>query len=100
MGLVAGTILGVAAGLFLQSKKGKQATKDLMKKSASLQAKLMKEVGKAENLTKEKYEKIVDQIMAYYAASREVAKTEVPEIRAFLLSKWASINNQIKAAKK
>jgi gas vesicle protein len=99
-GLLAGAILGVAAGLFVQSKQGKQMAKDLQKKAQKLQIKLLKELKNAKELSREKYEEIVDKMMAYYLQSKEVAKAEVPEIRRFLMKNWTQIEKQLKSLKK
>ena len=39
VGMLIGAAIGVAAATFLQSKKGKELTKDLQKKTAALQKK-------------------------------------------------------------
>lgn len=96
-GLLAGAILGVAAGLFLQSKKGKDMTKDLMKRAEKLRAKLLKELAQVTDLTREKYEEVVDTVVEYYVKSKEIAKTEIPEIRKFLLMQWSQIEKTMKS---
>ncbi len=98
-GLLAGAMLGVAAGLFLQSKKGKQMTKEMQKKANKLQIKLMKELKEAKHLTKEKFEELVDKMMAYYVQTKEVAKTEIPAIRSYLVKSWSQIQKQIESIK-
>ncbi len=100
VGFVAGSILGVAAALFLQSPEGKRRSKELMRKSQKLHAHLMKELHSRGDITKQKYHDVVDQVMAYYTKSREVTKNELPEIRRFLLAKWKEIEKEMKAARK
>lgn len=97
VGLLAGTIIGMAAGLFLQSKKGKTMTKELAKKAAKLQTKLAKQLGDAEHLTQEKYEEVVNSVMDYYVKTKEIAKSEVPEIRNFLMTRWNEIKKSMKS---
>lgn len=97
LGLMVGTIIGVAAGLFVQSKKGKELLKDAEKKAAVLQAKLMKELKNAENLTKDKYEEIVDKVTNYYVKTKDVTKKEVPEIKKLMMKKWSAIEKQLKS---
>jgi len=99
-GLLAGAMLGVATGLFLQSKKGKQMTKEMQKKANKLQAKLLKELKETESLTKEKYEELIDKMMDYYVQTKEVAKTEIPAIRSYLVKSWTHIQKQIDCIKK
>ncbi|HVM90620.1 MAG TPA: YtxH domain-containing protein [Verrucomicrobiae bacterium] len=97
-GIAAGAILGLAAGLFLQSKKGKEMTKDARKKAMVIQKQVMKRLNDTGEMTKETYEKIVDDVVKYYAKSKEIAAKEVPEVRAFLLSKWKEIDQAMKEA--
>jgi len=98
-GVLIGTIIGVATGFFLQSKDGKSLIKDANKKGKALQMKLMKEMKKAEGMTKAKYTELVDTTMAYYTKSKEIAEKDVPQIRRFLLGKWKEIEKELKSAK-
>ena len=98
-GLVAGAILGVAAGLFLQSRKGKELTKEAQKKAMQLQMQVMKKLQNVEMLSKETYTEIVDHVLGYYQKTKEVAEMEVPGVRKFLLSRWAEIQKQFKNVK-
>ncbi len=93
---MAGAVLGLAAGLFLQSRRGKELTKDAQKKAVQLQTKVIKRLQNMEHLTRERYEEVVDDVLEYYAKSREVAKKEIPQVRAYLLSKWKMIESQLK----
>lgn len=95
-GIVIGSILGVAAGLFIQSRRGKQLTKDAGRRAVQLQAQLMKKLRNIGNLTKEKYTDIVEHMLAYYMKTKEIAKNEVPEVRAYLLKKWKEIEREYK----
>lgn len=96
VGMVVGSVMGLAAGFFLQSRKGKELTKDAEKKALQLQAKIMKKVQDIESLSKEKYTEVVDDVLAYYEKSQEIAKKEVPEVRAMLLKKWKTIESKLK----
>lgn len=98
LGLVAGSIIGMAAGFFLQSKDGQKLLKDGQKKAEKLQAALMKELSKDTHLTKKRYEALVDKMMKYYMTGKQITKTEAPAIRSFLMKKWKSIETQLKKA--
>ncbi len=96
-GLAAGAIIGLAAGLFLQSRKGKELTKDARKKALVLQKQVMKRIEKAGVMSKEVYEDIVDDVVKYYGKSKDIAAKEIPEVRAFLMSKWKEVDSAMKA---
>jgi len=98
-GLLAGAILGIAAGVFLNTPKGKKMTKDMEKQMQVLQKQLMKKIKEAEGMSKEKYEELVDDMMAYYEKSKQMAKDELPAARAYLMKKWKDIEKQMKSAK-
>jgi len=95
-GLAAGAILGLAAGLFMQSRKGKELTRDAMKKAKLLQKQVQKKLKSAENLTKDTYEEIVDYVVHYYSKSKEIAEKEMPVVKKFLMDQWKSIESEIK----
>lgn len=99
-GLAAGAILGLAAGLFMQSRKGKELTKDAQKKAAELQKQVMKKLKEGQELTKDKYEEVVDHVIAYYTKSKQLAAKEVPQARKFLMSRWKGIESEIKKGMK
>ena len=99
-GLAAGAILGLAAGLFMQSKKGKALTKDAQKQAMDLQKQVMKKLKEGQDLTKDKYEEAVDHVLDYYTKSRQLAKKEVPEARKFLMSRWKGIESEMKKGMK
>ncbi len=94
-GLLAGAIMGAAAGLFLKSAKGKELTKEAQAKAKELQKKLMKKLKNVESLTKESYESLVEDLMSHYEDTKEIAKKDLPQIRTFLLKKWSEIKKQL-----
>ena len=95
-GMVIGSVIGIAAGFFLQSRKGKEFTKDAEKKAMQLQGKVMKKLQDVESLTKEKYTEVVEDVLAYYEKSQEIGKKELPAVRATLMKKWKAIDAKLK----
>lgn len=95
-GLAAGAALGLAAGLFLQSRKGKELTRDAMKKAQLLQKQVQKKIASAGDMTKEKYEDIVEYVLHYYTKTKEIAEKEVPMVRKFLMDQWKLIDSEMK----
>ena len=98
-GLMVGSILGMAAGLFLQSRKGKELTKDAQKKAMQLQAQVMKKLDNVKKLTKEKYEEVVEHVLAYYKTTKEVSEKEMPIVRKFLMDRWKTMQEYLKDLK-
>ncbi len=98
-GLVAGAALGVATAYYLNSPKGKKMLHDAEKKAVEMQKKLMKEIDKTKNLTKERYEEIVEKILAYYAKTKDINAKEMPEIKEYLMDKWKAIQKEYKSVK-
>jgi len=95
-GVAAGAIIGLAAGLFLQSRKGKELTKDARKKAMVLEKQVMKRIGQAGEMTKEVYEEIVEDVVKYYGKSKDLAAKEIPEVRKFLMSRWKDVEKAMK----
>jgi len=95
-GLAAGAALGLAAGFFLQSRKGKELTRDAMKKAQLLQKQVQKKIKAAGDMSKEKYEDIVDYVVDYYSKSKEIAQKEIPTVRKFLMDQWKGIEKEMK----
>ena len=94
-GLAAGAILGLAAGLFLQSRKGKELTKDAEKKAKMLQKQVMKKLETAGDMSKEKYTEMVDQVVEFYQKSKDVASKEAPQVRKYLLGRWNEVKGYL-----
>lgn len=98
-GLLVGAAVGVAAATFLQSKQGKQLTKDLQKKTVALQKKVTMELKKVGDLTKESYQELVDKVVAYYVKTKDIAENEIPEVKKLLLAHWKNIEKELKSVK-
>ena len=98
-GLAAGAALGMAAGLFLQSRKGKELTKDAQKKVKVLQKQVMKRLEDVEDISKEKYAEIFEQVVSFYEKSKDIATKEAPQVRKYLLSRWKEIQGYLPSGK-
>jgi gas vesicle protein len=99
-GLLVGAVIGVATATFLQSKKGKALTADVQKKTIALQKKVMSEIKNAGELTKESYQELVDKVVAYYVTTKDIAKTEIPEVTKLLRAHWKSVEKELKNVNK
>lgn len=92
--LALGLAAGLAAGLFLRSKKGKELTNDVKKTAASVQKQLAKKLKAIPHLTKEKYETIVDELVGAYQKTAEMAEGELKTLKAYLLGQWEDVQTK------
>ena len=94
-GLMAGALFGVAAGIFMSSKKGKQLAKDLKKHTQDIEGRLRKELMNVKNVGMDEYEDAIDSVLGYYTKSRSIAKTEVPALRRYLVGRWNEVQKEL-----
>ena len=80
--------------------KGKELAKDAQKQAVILQGQVMKKLKAGQDLTKDKYEEVVDHVLGYYTKSKQLANKEVPEARKFLMSRWKEIEAELKKGMK
>jgi len=99
-GLVAGAALAVGTAYYLKTPKGKKMLHEVEKKALDMQKKLVAELNKQKKLTKENYTEAVGKVMAYYGKTKDIAATELPEVRDYLLSKWKDVEKEYKATAK
>jgi gas vesicle protein len=94
-GLVAGALFGIAAGIFMSSKRGKQLAQDLKKHTQAIEARLRKELMNAKNVGEAEYGDAIDKVLDYYTKSRSIAKTEVPALRRYLVGRWDEVRKEL-----
>ena len=96
-GVLAGAMFGIAAGIFMSSKQGKQLAKQLRSQTADIQARLQKELKKTRKVTEATYADAIDNVLGYYVRARKIASKEVPELRRYLMAKWAQVKKEVQA---
>ncbi len=94
-GLLAGAIFGIAAGIFLTSKEGKQVTKRIESRAREIEKKLRMEFKKKKELTETAYDDSVDRVLAYYLKTKQIAKTELPDLKKILRNKWSVVRAEL-----
>jgi gas vesicle protein len=98
-GLITGAIFGVAAGIFMSSKKGKALARELRSQSMAIQKRIMREMKKSKAMTESAYRDSIDTVLAYYETSKQIASKEVPALRRYLMSKWKDVQRELKSVK-
>jgi hypothetical protein len=94
-GLMAGALFGIAAGIFMSSKEGKQIAAKVRRHAAEIEARLKREFKKKKVLGRKAYEDSIDEVLAYYARSKKIAKSEIPDLRRYLIGKWDLIKDEM-----
>jgi gas vesicle protein len=75
-GAVIGTALGVAAGLFLSSKKGKQLQKDIKQKAAGFYAYIAPKLKKMKKMGEQEYMAFVENAAKTYSKAKKFSVEE------------------------
>jgi len=98
-GLIAGALFGLAAGIFMTSKQGKQMAQQLKSRAGEIQMRIDKEFKKHKKLTESSYKEAIDTVLAYYLKTKQIAKEEIPSLRRYLLTKWKDVQREYKIVK-
>jgi gas vesicle protein len=91
---IAGIISGVAAGLFLRSEKGQEITEQASKDAIHLQKQLLKKLKTVQSITRERYEEVVDELIARYARAKDLARSELIDLKEYLMDQWDDIRSE------
>jgi len=98
--LIASAIAAIGITAFLKTAKGKKAKKEIEKLAKDFKKDLLAKVKKIKEISKEKYEKIVDELSDFYLRVKKVKEEDLKEIVAFLKSKWPQIEKKLKSKEK
>lgn len=99
-GLMAGALFGIAAGIFMSSREGKQMADKLQKRAKEIETRLKAEFKKNKDMSEKNYKESIDTVLAYYIKSKKIAKAEIPALRRYLLGKWKFIKAEMKEVPK
>ena len=94
--LIAAAVLAVVAAILLAPKIKKALPKNVQKKINKLGKDISSRAAKAGQLTKEKYEEIVDVVAKSYKRSKKISEEELKLIVPELKKYWNRIKNEIK----
>jgi len=87
-GTIIGTALGVAAGLFLSSKKGKQLQKDIKQKAAGFYAYVAPKLKKIKKLGEKEYIAFVENAANNYSKAKKFSAAETKLLLAEARKTW------------
>lgn len=87
-GAVAGVALGVAAGLFLQSKRGKKLRKDAENYVADFYKYISPRLKKIGKMGREEYGEFMDMAVEQYAKAKKISSPLVKELKSTVKKSW------------
>lgn len=94
-GIAAAAAAGVI-GFLTQTKKGKALASKGKEHAAELAKSVAMKAEKMKNLTQEKYEEIVDDIVADYQRRRKITKDAAKELAVELKKEWTRVRKELK----
>lgn len=96
-GILLGLAVGGVAGVLLAPKSGKQIRQDLKKAYKSTSRDIAKKINSIEDLTKSKYDQIVDSVLTEYQKLDPITKEQLESLKTILNNKWNEImSNKLK----
>lgn len=98
-GALIGTIAGLAAGILLAPKKGKETRENLKKAADRIGKDIGKKVAKMEKLTKIKYDVIVDEVSALYETAKKIKKEDLKEVIDSFKNRWPETSRKVNSKK-
>jgi gas vesicle protein len=85
IGFSFGLIVGALAALFLATKTGEELRADVKRIAVEMRDKAEEKAGKIKDLTKDKYEEIVNTVIANYKKVRDFTEKELDLIKEFIM---------------
>ena len=97
-GLILGGLLAVGAAVgFAMSEKGQELSEELQKDLKTLAKQLKRKLHQLEDVTKEKFDELVDTVVAEYTEKKELASDAKKALTAVLQSKWHEMEEEYKS---
>lgn len=98
-GAVVGTALGIAAGLFLSSKKGKEMTSKAKEKLSDFYVYISPELKKIKEMGEREYNEFIEKAGEKYSKAKKLTEKEAKELIKEAKSAWKQIIKNAKEEK-
>lgn len=85
IGFSLGLIVGALAALFLATKTGEELRADVKRIAVEIRDQAEEKAGKIKDLTKDKYEDIVNAVITNYKKVRDFTEKEIDLIKEFIM---------------
>lgn len=90
-GVMIGTVLGIAAGLFAASKTGKKIAKDVKNQAADFYRYLAPRIKKAKKMSEAEYKAFVKNAMVKYQKDKKLSVAEARHLLAEVQKSWGHL---------
>lgn len=90
-GALAGAVLGVAAGMFINSTKGKEIQKDIKHKTAEFYKSVAPKVKKMKQMTEVEFKAFMKEAVAKYGKAKKMTEVEINELIKETQQGWKHI---------
>jgi gas vesicle protein len=90
--LVLGTAVGGALGVLFAPKSGKETRQDIRRAYRDVSADVSKRAKEAGNLTKERYDELVDKAVSEYKRVKEMSNEQISTLKQQLKERWNESN--------
>lgn len=95
-GAVAGVALGVAASLFLSSKKGKALKKDIVDVLADFYKSISPKVKKIEKMGEKEYKELMKNTAKQYIKTKKISGDMAKQLLEDTQQSWKHFSNHLK----
>lgn len=94
-GVLAGTALAVAAGMFLTSKPGKKLQKDVKRQAAELYKQAAPQLKKMTKMGEAEYKAVMRKAAAAYSKARKLSAAESKMLQKEAEASWKSLKKHL-----
>lgn len=95
-GIVAGAVLGALAGVLLAPKSGKETREDLKQFVDQSKTKIAARLRELKDVSREQYDRIVEVVVDEGAATLDVTKTDLAQLKNDLKERFGAIQARLK----
>ncbi|MBN2073585.1 MAG: YtxH domain-containing protein [Actinobacteria bacterium] len=87
IGLAAGFVAGAVTALFLTTKTGEELRADIKRIALEIKEKVEEKTGRIKNISKEKYDEIVNNVISGYRKVKDFTEKEIELIKRVVSEK-------------
>lgn len=96
----AGLVSAIAGGIFLYGPEGKTNRKKIKAWTLKAKGEVLAEIEKMKDVSQDKYEKVVDKVVAKYSKLKDVGETEAVKLGRELKKHWKTVVEEVSDKKK